>query len=241
MAINGVNKKETEVREEDLTEDQCFVKGVGVFKEAADQAKEISLDMLKGIISNNEGEEKLLLQIIEVCNTFKDKNPYIQYFFIDGQGFLSVLGRNELEKKAIVDEHKKILDEMSKTSNVCFIPNYDEIYYKNQNDKEFDELMLKAKTLIDEAKEAADKAKSEYNETVEEVSTKVDNDKNKTDTEVKSDSSILDNTYVKYGLGALAAVAVVYGVYKLYEHITDDGDIIILDNDLDTDAWFDSL
>ncbi|MGE3591690.1 MAG: hypothetical protein AB7G52_04225 [Arcobacter sp.] len=232
MAINGVNKKETEVREEDLTEDQCFVKGVGVFKEAADQAKEISLDMLKGIISNNEGEEKLLLQMIEVCNTFKDKNPYIQYFFIDGQGFLSVLGRNELEKKAIVDEHKKILDEMSKTSNVCFIPNYDEIYYKNQKEKD---------NVIDEAKEAADKAKSEYNETVVEVSTEVDNDKDKTDKEVKSDSSILDNTYVKYGLGALAAVAVVYGAYKLYEHITDDGDIIILDNDLDTDAWFDSL
>ncbi len=237
MAINGVNKKETEVREEDLTEDQCFVKGVGVFKEAADQAKEISLDMLKGIISNNEGEEKLLLQMIEVCNTFKDKNPYIQYFFIDGQGFLSVLGRNELEKKAIVDEHKKILDEMSKTSNVCFIPNYDEIYYKNQKEKE----MNKDKTLIDEAKEAADKAKSEYNETVVEVSTEVDNDKDKTDKEVKSDSSILDNKYVKYGLGALAAVAVVYGAYKLYEHITDDGDIIILNNDLDTDAWFDSL
>lgn len=237
MAINGVNKKETEVREEDLTEDQCFVKGVGVFKEAADQAKEISLDMLKGIISNNEGEEKLLLQMIEVCNTFKDKNPYIQYFFIDGQGFLSVLGRNELEKKAIVYEHKKILDEMSKTSNVCFIPNYDEIYYKNQKEKE----MNKDKTLIDEAKEAADKAKSEYNETVVEVSTEVDNDKDKTDKEVKSDSSILDNKYVKYGLGALAAVAVVYGAYKLYEHITDDGDIIILNNDLDTDAWFDSL
>lgn len=237
MAINGVNKKETEVREEDLTEDQCFVKGIGVFKEAADQAKEISLDMLKGIISNNEGEEKLLLQMIEVCNTFKDKNPYIQYFFIDGQGFLSVLGRNELEKKAIVDEHKKILDEMSKTSNVCFIPNYDEIYYKNQKKKE----MNKDKTLIDEAKEAADKAKSEYTETVVEVSTEVDNDKDKTDKEVKSDSSILDNTYVKYGLGALAVVAVVYGAYKLYEHITDDGDIIILDNDLDTDAWFDSL
>lgn len=237
MAINGVNKKETEVREEDLTEDQCFVKGVGVFKEAADQAKEISLDMLRGIISNNEGEEKLLLQMIEVCNTLKDKNPYIQYFFTDGQGFLSMLGRNELEKKAIVDEHKKILDEMSKTSNVCFIPNYDEIYYKNQKEKE----MNKDKTLIDEAKEAADKAKSEYNETVDEVSTSVDNDKDKTDSEVKENSSILDNTYVKYGLGALAAGAVVYGVYKLYKHVTDDRDIIILDNDLDTDAWFDSL
>lgn len=237
MAINGVNKKDLEVREEDLTEDQCFVKGVGVFKEAADQAKEISLDLLKGIISNNEGEEKLLLQMIDVCNVYKDKNPYIQYFFIDGQGFLSVLGRSELEKKAIVDEHKKILDEMSKTSNVCFIPNYDEICYKNQKEKE----MNKDKTLIDEAKEAADKAKTEYNETVDEVSIEVDKDKDKTDSEVKTDTSIFDNNYVKYGLGAIAIGILGYGTYKLYEHITDDGDIVILDNDLDADAWVNSL
>jgi len=205
-------------------------------------AKAIKLELLDGLtraIFDNDISK--LDFALYVARTELAKNPkhYVRLAFIDGMGYKYIMLNPTEENILKLKEDFKLVAESTDPTELG--ANFDLDYLKQLANELTTPVIEKEEkeesTIIGDAKASMDEAAKEHEKVTEETTNTVKDDvKNNnistSSSSNKSSSSFWDSDVVSVVATVVAIGAVAYAAYKVYDHFADDGDIIIIDDDI---------